>query len=158
MPFQGDAPEGGGHILMAAMRGNRVGGKLADEMRRGKKIPLVHSIGLMHRNRVTLWNCMTVISAWWRSHRPFQKIAEVTHPDRPDIGRNCGGVEGVSHISALEFEGNIRPTNWNRRQLSWKIGRSWRRDVVRKSHTRPEGAPREALMSWGSREDADKMQ
>ena len=37
---------------MAVMRGNRVGRKLADEMGRAKKIPMVY-YRVMHRKRVT---------------------------------------------------------------------------------------------------------
>ena len=39
------------------------------------------------------------------------KIAEVTHPDR-QISEEIAQAWRCVHISAWEFEGNIRPTNW----------------------------------------------
>ena len=67
------------------------GRKLADEMGRGKKKFPLYSHRLTHRKRVTselhdsYFHSMTITQA-------FPKIAEVTHPRSPDIGRNCGGV------------------------------------------------------------------
>ena len=60
-----------GHILMAVMRGNRVGGNWLMKWDKLKKFPW-YTHRLMHRKRVTL-NCMTVISAWWRSNMQFQR-------------------------------------------------------------------------------------
>ena len=67
----------------------------------------------------------------WRSHRAatkwctrrewpvivmtithaIPKTAEVTHPDR-QISEEIAGAWRRVHISAWEFQGNIRPTNW----------------------------------------------
>ena len=66
-------------------------------------------------------NCMTVISAWWRSNMPFQRLS----------GRLCGRL-------------NYYITRW--RQEIRRVGdqTSWRSDeletrCVRESHTRPKG-------------------
>ena len=48
------------------------GRKLADEMGQGKKKSHYTLIDWC-TGREWPQNCMTVISAWWRSHRPFQK-------------------------------------------------------------------------------------
>ena len=55
-------------------------------------------------------NCMTVISARGRSHRPFQMSGSNTSQS-PEIGKIAEAYRRV-FISAWEFEGNIRPTNW----------------------------------------------
>ena len=39
------------------------------------------------------------------------KVAEVTHPDRQTSEEIAEAWRRV-HITAWEFEGNIRPTNW----------------------------------------------
>ena len=105
------------HILMAVMRGNRVGGNWLmkwDEVK--KKIPL-YSHRLTHRKRVTselhdsYFRSMTITQA-------IPKIAEVTHPDR-QISEEIVEARRRVHITAWEFEGNIRPTNWTEgRKLS----------------------------------------
>ena len=82
--------------------------KLADEMGRGKKIPL-YSHRLTHRKRVTselhdsYFRSMTITQA-------IPKIAEVTYPDRETSEEIAEAWRRV-HITAWEFEGNIRPTN-----------------------------------------------
>ena len=97
------------HILMAVMRGNRVGGNLLMKWDKVKKIPL-YSHRLTHRKRVTselhdsYFRSMTITQA-------IPKIAEVTHPDR-QILEEIAEVWRRVHITAWEFEGNIRPTNW----------------------------------------------
>ena len=53
-------------------------------------------------------NCTTVISTWWRSHMPFQRWQKWHTP----IARYWKKLRGRVHISAWEFEGNIRSTNW----------------------------------------------
>ena len=61
------------------------------------------------------------------------KIAEVTHPDR-QISEAIAEAWSRVHITAWEFEGNIRPTNWTERgQLSSSAR------CGRESHTRPKG-------------------
>ena len=51
---------------------------------------------------------MTVISARWRSHRPFQRKRKWHIPVPRYRKKSWRRV----HISAWEFEGNIRPTSW----------------------------------------------
>ena len=65
---------------------------------------------VMHRKRVTYelhdsyFRSMTITQA-------IPKIAEVTHPDR-QISEEIAEAWRRVHISAWEFEGNKRPTNW----------------------------------------------
>ena len=44
-------------------------------------------------------------------HTGHSKLAKVTHPDR-QISEEIAEAWRRVHISAWEFEGNIRPTNW----------------------------------------------
>ena len=73
-----------------------------------KKIPL-YSHRLTHRKRVTselhdsYFCSMTITQA-------IPKIGEVTHPDR-QISEEIAEAWRHVHITAWEFEGNIRPTN-----------------------------------------------
>ena len=59
------------HILMAVMRGNRVGGNWLMKWDELKKFPWYTTEGFTGRE----WslNCMTVISAWWRLNIRFQR-------------------------------------------------------------------------------------
>ena len=60
------------HILMAIMSGNRVGGNWLmkwDEVKKRYHYTLID----WRTGRVWPLNCMTFISARWRSHRPFQR-------------------------------------------------------------------------------------
>ena len=91
------------------MRGNRVGGNWLmkwDEVK--KEIPL-YTHRLTHWKRVTFelhnsyFPLMTITQA-------IPKIAEVTHPDR-QISEEIAEAWRRVHITAWEFEGNIRPTN-----------------------------------------------
>ena len=65
---------------------------------------------VMHRKRVTCelhdsyFRSMTITYA-------IPKIPEVTHPDR-QISEEIAWAWRRVHVSAWEFEGNIRPTNW----------------------------------------------
>ena len=85
------------------------GRKLADEMGRGKRKFPLYSHRLTHRKRVTselhdrYFRSMTITQA-------IPKIAEVTHPDR-QISEAIAEAWRRVHITAWEFEGNIRPTN-----------------------------------------------
>ena len=84
------------------------GRKLADEMGRGKKIPL-YSHRLTHRKRVTSelhdsYFCSITIT------QAIPKIAEVTHPDS-QISEEIAEAWRRVHITTWEFEGNIRPMN-----------------------------------------------
>ena len=69
----------------------------------------------MHRKRVTselhdsYFRSMTITQA-------IPKRAEVTHPDRQTLEEIAEAWRHV-HITAWEFEGNIRPTNWT--EDSW---------------------------------------
>ena len=123
------------------------GRKLADEMGRGKKIPL-YSHRLTHRKRVTselhdsYFSSMTITQA-------IPKIAEVTHPDR-QISEEIAEAWRRVHIFAWEFEGNIRPTNWTEGQLSSSA--SWSRDVVAKATPGRRGS-REPWLNWGPEEN-----
>ena len=60
------------HILMAVMRGNRVGGNWPmkwDEVKKKSHYTLID----WRTGKEWPLNSMTVISAKWRSHRPFQR-------------------------------------------------------------------------------------
>ena len=60
-------------------------------------------------------NCMTVISAWWRSNMPFQRLS----------GRLSGRL-------------NYYITRWDRKSVSWRSDElEW--DVAREIHIRPKG-------------------
>ena len=86
------------------------GRKLADEMGRGKKKIPLYSHRLTHRKRVT----SQLHDSYFRSvtiTQAIPTIAEVTHPDR-QISEEIAEAWRRVHITAWEFEGNIRPTNW----------------------------------------------
>ena len=112
------------------------GRKLADEMGRGKKIPL-YSHRLTHRKRVTselqdsYFHSMTITQA-------FPKLAEVTHPDR-QISEEIAEAWRRVHITAWELEGNIRPTNWAEGGQASRVGVGVGRVVVRKASTQQIG-------------------
>ena len=82
---------------------------LAHNMRQGKNSHCAVK-KVMHRKRVTYelhdsyFRSMTITQA-------IPKIAEVIHPDR-QISEEIAEAWRRVHISAWEFEGNIRPTNW----------------------------------------------
>ena len=96
------------HIPMAVRRGNHMGGNWLMKWDELKKFPW-YTHRLMHRKRVTCelhdsyFRSMTITQA-------IPKIAEVTHPDR-QISEEIAEAWRRVHISAWEFEGNIRPTN-----------------------------------------------
>ena len=97
------------HIVMAVMRGNRVGGKWLMRWDEVKKIPL-YSHRLTHQKRVT----SELHDSYFRSiaiTQAIPKIAEMTHPDR-QISEEIAEAWTPIHITAWKFEGNIRPTNW----------------------------------------------
>ena len=85
------------------------GRKLANEMGRGKKKFPLYSHRLTHRKRVTselhdsCFRSMTITQA-------TPKKAEVTHPDHQTSEEIAEAWRRV-HITAWEFEGNIRQTN-----------------------------------------------
>ena len=124
------------HILMTVMRGNRVGGNWLMKWDEVKKIPL-YSHRLTHRKRVTselhdsYFRSMTITQA-------IQKIAELTHPDR-QISEEIAEAWRRVHITAWEFEGNIRPTNWTEGGQLSRVGVGERRGVVSKASTQQSG-------------------
>ena len=79
----------------------------------------------MHRKRVT----SELYDSYFRSMMITQaipKIAEVTHSDR-EISEEIVEAWRRVHITAWEFEGNIKPTNWTEGgQLSW-VELEWER-------------------------------
>ena len=71
----------------------------------------------MHRKRVPCELHESYFRSMTITHT-IPKMAEVTHPDRQILEEIAGAWRRV-HISAWEFEGNIRPTNWT--EVSEKI-------------------------------------
>ena len=141
------------HILMAVMRRNRMGGNWLMKWDELKKFPW-YTHRLMHRKRVTC----ELHDSYFRSvtiTQAIPKIVEGTHPDR-QISEEIAEVWRRVHISAWEFECNIRPTNWTEPVELQTVGDGGRRDVVGKATSGRRGnlGPDEL----GSREDADKMQ
>ena len=106
------------------------GGKLADEMGRGKKKSHYTLID-WRTGREWPLNCMTDNFRSMTITQAIPKIAEVTYPDR-EISEEIAEAWRRVHITAWEFEGNIRPTNWTE-EGQWSSGASWRRDVVGKA-------------------------
>ena len=86
------------HILMAVMRGNRVGGNWQMKWDEDKKKISLYSHRLTHPKRVTselhdsYFRSMTITQA-------IPKIAEVTHPDRP-ISEEIAEAWRSVHITA----------------------------------------------------------
>ena len=123
------------------------GRKLADEMGRGKKKSHYTLIDWRTGrewplNCISYFRSMTITQA-------IPKIAEVTHPDR-QISEEIAEAWRRVHITAWEFEGNIRPTNrtegvsWFRRRvelLASRVGDGDGRGVVRKASTQQSGYP-----------------
>ena len=105
------------HILVAVLRGNRVGGNWLmkwDEVKKKSHYTLID----WHTGREWPLNWMTVISARWRLHRPFQRKRKWHIP----VARYRKELRRRVHITAWEFEGNIKPTNWT--EDSW-VPVSW---------------------------------
>ena len=104
----------------------------------------------MHRKRVTTelhdsyFRSMTITQA-------IPKIAKVTHPDR-QISEEIAEAWRRVLISAWEFEGNIRPTNWTEeRQLS-RVGEGEETRCSKESQYPAEWTPGLRLSSPGERE------
>ena len=57
------------------------------------------------------------------------KIAEVTHPDR-QISEEITQAGRRVHINALEFEGNISPTNWTEGSTDSWVELEWELDEL----------------------------
>ena len=118
------------------------GRKLADEMGRGKKKSHYTLID-WRTGRGWPLNWMTVISARWRPHRPFQRKRKWHIP----VARYRKKLRRRVHITAWEFEGNIRPTNWT--EDSW-VPVSW---VRRASTDRRVELRRSSIVADGHRRD-----
>ena len=138
---------------MADMRGNRVGGNWLMKWDEVKKIPL-YSHRLTHQKRMTselhdsYFRSMTITQA-------IPKKAEVTYPDRQTSEEIAETWRRV-HITAWEFEGNIRPTNWTEasRQVRWAssiVGEELT-SCSKESHHPAERTPVLRLSSHGERE------
>ena len=117
------------HILMAVMRGNHVGWNWLMKWDEVKKIPL-YSHRLTHRKRVT-------------------------HPDR-QISEEIAEAWRRVHITAWEFEGNIRPTNWTEGRQARRRASSIVREEIdecsRESQHPGQWIPGLRLSSHGERE------
>ena len=73
MPFQSDAPEGSDTSQWPVIERNRIGGIWLMKWDKAKK-----SHGTLIdwcTGREWPVNCMTVISTWWRSNMPFQRLS-----------------------------------------------------------------------------------
>ena len=108
------------HILMAVMRGNSVGRNWLmkwDELKNSHGTLIDWCTG-----REWPVNCMTVISAWWRSNMRFQKSSR--------------------RLSELLYNS----VKTEVRQLQLEIRRSYRQDVVGKAGRRCSGI----LIEWGA--------
>ena len=135
-----------GHILVAVMRGNRVGGNWLMKWDELKKFPWYITEWCTGRE----WpgNCITVISSWWRFKHSISKIEWASNDY----------ITQLSSTSQLNWV--PVPVEFNAQGASGVASRvpdSWRRDVVGKT-TPDRGGPREPRWSLGFREDADKMQ
>ena len=86
--------------------------------------------GLKSHSTLTDWctgrewpvNCMTVISAWWRSNMPFQR-------------RRKWHIPMTSHGEIVSGRLNYYITRWRREVSQFGDRRSWRQDVVEKAST-----------------------
>ena len=135
------------HILMAVMRGNRVGGNWLmkwDELK--KKNPIVH-YRVMPRKRVTS-----------ELHDSYSRLMTIKH--------SISKIEWASNDYIVQLS-STRQWNWvpvpvefdaqGASVVASRVPDSWSRDGVEKA-TPDRGGPRESRWSLGSREDADKMQ
>ena len=121
------------------------GRKLADEMGRAKKIPIVHYI-VMHRKRVTS-----------ELHDSYFRLMTIKHSISKIEWASNDYITQLSSTSQLNWV--LVPVEFDAQGASAvarRVPDSWRRDVVGKA-TPDRGGPREPRWSLGSREDADKM-
>ena len=110
----------------------------------------------MRRNRVgglgwkkldKVGNCMTVISAWWRSNTPFQKLSGrlnyyIIGEDRNTVSWRQGVVGKATTLQ----KGPSRPPMEFGGQTHW-----WQ-DVVEKTSTQQKAEPRASGWASGERE------
>ena len=128
------------HILMAVMRGNRVGGNWLMKWDELKKLPW-YTHRLMHRKRVTS-----------ELHDSYFRLMTIKH--------SISKIEWALNDYIIQMSSTSQwscQLSYGQMPVELKIGRSWRRDVVGKA-TPDRGDLREPRWSLGSREDADKMQ
>ena len=134
------------HILMAVMRGNRMGGNWLMKWDELKKIPMVH-YRVMHQKRVTS-----------ELHDSYFHLMTIKHSISKIEWASNDYITQLSSTSQLNWV--PVPVKFDAQGSSGIVSRvpdSWRRDVVGKA-TPDRGGPREPRWSLGSREDADKMQ
>ena len=126
------------------------GRKLADEMGRDKKKIPLYSHRLTHRKRVTselhgsYFHSMTITQA-------IPKIVDLTHPDR-QISEEIAEAWRRVHITAWEFKGNIRPTNWTEGSTSESSWSGSETRCSKESQHPVEWTPGLRLSSPGERE------
>ena len=130
MLFQGDAPEGSDAFQWPVIERDRVGGLrliIWDKV----KVPLCH-YRVMHQKRVTS-----------ELHDSYFRLMTIKH--------SISKIEWASNDYITQLSST---SQWSSRQL--EIGRSYRRDVVRKATSGRRGHL--GSDELGSREDADKLQ
>ena len=99
------------------------------------------------RGTVTDWctgrewpvNCMTVISAWWRSNMPFQR-------------QRKWHIPMASYGEILSGRLNYCIARWRQEVSQFGDQTIWRQDVVEKASTRQKGLPGLWLSNPGERE------
>ena len=121
------------HILMAVMRGNRVGRNWLMKWDEVKKFPW-YTHRLMHRKRVTC-----------ELNDSYFRLMTIKH-----------AISKIELATEWALNYYITQSRQKSRQLQLEIGRSYRRDVVRKATPGRGGSG--PPIELGSREDADKMQ
>ena len=92
--------------------------------------------GLKSHGTVTDWctgrewpvNCMTIISAWWRSNMPFQR-------------RRKWHIPMASYEEILNGRLNYYITRWRQEVSKFGDRRVWRQDVVEKASTQQRAGP-----------------
>ena len=134
------------HILMAVMRGNRVGGNWLMKWDELKKFHMVH-YSVMHRKRVTS-----------ELHDSYFRLMTIKHSISKIEWASNDCITQLSSTSQLNWV--PVPVEFDAQGASGvaiRVPDSWRRDVVGKA-TPDRGGPREPRWSLESREDADKMQ
>ena len=109
MPFQSDAPERKWHIPIAS---NRKKSRRRISLTKWDKVKAYDILIDWCTGREWLLNCMTVISAWWRSNMPFQRLR----------GRLSGRL-------------NYYITRWDRKSESWRSDEL----VIREATTQQKG-------------------
>ena len=123
------------YILMAVMRGNRVGGNWLIKWDEVKKFPW-YTHRLMHRKRVTC-----------ELHDSCFRLLTIKHV--------ISKIEWAIEWPLNYYITQSRQSSSSSCSYSWRL--SYRRDVLGKA-TPGRGGPREPRWSFGTGEVADKMQ